>query len=335
MRLSFDKAVGPSAQRDYLIALGAVGAAFAVRLVAHPLVGVNHPYSLFFPVVLLCAYAFGRGPAVFAAALSAALAYWVFVEPRFSVSVSLESTGPLLVFLFTAGVAIYLITGLTSALRSLAADQGRLRATADEHAGLFRDLQGRIGHHMSLLMGVLTLQARGEPDPEILLLLRKAGERSELIARAHRDLSGRAASHVDFAAFAQSLARMMRAESMQKDIDIEVSGGPLVLPTEVATSLGVALVECLVWILRHHPTGVIRVGLEPDDAEIRVFVSLAGQLGEAPNVAAPAAFMFRAMVEQLGAVVRVDADGPGGAGLELTVPVPSATLGGGASATLH
>lgn len=335
MRLSFDHAVSRSNRRAYLIALAAVAAAFAVRLVAQGVVGANHPYSLFFPVVLLCAYAFGRGPAVFAAGLSAALAYWVFVEPRFSVSVSLDSTGPLLVFLFTAGVAIYLITGLTTAVRSLAADQGRLRATADEHAGLFRDLQGRIGHHMSLLMGVLTLQARGEPDPEVLLLLRKAGERSELIARAHRDLAGGGPDHVDFAAFAQSLARMMRRDSGQQSVSIEVTGGPLIIPTEAATSLGVALVECLAWILRHHPAGTIRVNLEPDDTDIRVFVSLAGELGQAPDVMAPAAFMFRAMVEQLGAVVRVDVDGPEGAGLELTVPIPPTPPGAAGSATLH
>jgi len=311
-----------AARRAYLAAFGAVLLAFALRFVAHPVFGDNHPYSLFFPVVLLCAYALGRGPAVFAAALSAALAYWTFVEPRFAVAIRLDATAPLVLFGLTAGVAIYLITGLTSALRSLAADQGRLHAMADANAGLFRDLQRRIAHHMTLLVGVLTLQARGEPDPEVLLLLRKAGERSELIARAHRELAGSASSHVDFAAFAESLARLTCADAKQPAVRIEVSGGPLIAPTEVATSLGVALVECLAWILRHEPVGTIRVDLRSDEERLRVWIGLAGELGEAPNVRAPAAFIFQAMVEQLGAALSVRVDGLDGAGLELTVPLP-------------
>ncbi|WP_331086193.1 DUF4118 domain-containing protein [Phenylobacterium sp.] len=315
--------IPPDARRAYLAALGVVLLAFALRFVAHPVFGDRHPYSLFFPVVLLCAYAFGRGPAAFAAALSAVLAYWTFVEPRFGLAIRLDTTAPLILFGLTAGVAIYLITGLTSALRSLAADQGRLSAMADANAGLFRDLQRRIGHHMTLLVGVLTLQARGEPDPEVLLLLRKAGERSELIARAHRELGGSASSHVDFAAFAESLARLTSAEAKQPAVRIEVSGGPLITPTEVATSLGVALAECLAWILRHEPAGTIRVDLRPDGERLRVWIGLAGELGESPDMHAPAAFIFQAMVEQLGAALSVRVDDLDGAGLELTVPLPS------------
>ena len=325
----------PAAQRAYFAAFGAVLLAFALRFAAQPVVGDRHPYSLFFPVVLLCAYAFGRGPAILAALLSAALAYWTFVEPRFDVAVRLDTTAPLVLFIVTAGVAIYLITGLTSALGSLAADQGRLHALADANAGLFRDLQARIGHHMTLLVGVLTLQARGEPDPEILLLLRKAGERSELIARAHRELAGSPSSRVDFAAFAESLARRVCAEAKEPAVRVEVSGGPLLTPTEVATSLGVALAECLAWILRHQPVGTIRVDLRSDAERVRVWISLAGELGEAPNVRAPAAFIFQAMVEQLGAALSVRADGPDGAGLELTVPLQNDPSAGLPEVTLH
>lgn len=326
---------GPAAARAYLATIGAVLAAFAIRFAAQPVVGDNHPYSLFFPVVLLCAYVFGRGPALMAAGLSAFLAYFTFVEPRFGLEIRLDATAPLVLFAVTAGVAIYLITSLTAALHALTVDQGRLHALADAHASLLRDLQTRIGHHMSLLMGVLTFQARGEPDPEVLVLLRKAGERSELIARAVRELDGAPSTQVDFAAFAQSLARLVCAEAKQPSARIAVSGGPLLTPTEVATSLGVALTECLAWILRHDPSGTIRVDLTADDEEVRVWVGLSGELAEPADVAAPAAFMFRAMVEQLGARLQVGTPGPSGPGLELTVALPPAAVAPGPMMTVH
>jgi two-component sensor histidine kinase len=327
--------LGPAAARAYLATLGAVLAAFAIRFAAQPVVGDNHPYSLFFPVVLLCAYAFGRGPAVLAAGLSAVLAYWTFVEPRFGIEVRLGSAAPLILFLVTAGVAIYLITGLTSALRALAADQGRLHAVANAHASLFHDLQSRIGHHMSLLMGVLTFQARGEPDPEVLVLLRKAGQRSELIARAVRERGGEPTSSVDFANFAQTLAGLVCAEAKQPATRITVSGGPVVTPIEVATTLGVALAECLAWILRHDPDGTIHVDVQTDGERARVWVGLTGSLGEPADVGAPAAFMFQAMVEQLGARLEVGAPGPSGPGLELTVPLPETPVVERPAVTLH
>lgn len=327
--------LGPVAARAYLATLGAVLAAFVFRYAAQPVVGDNHPYSLFFPVVLLCAYAFGRGPALLAAGLSALLAYWTFVEPRFGAAIRLDAIAPLLLFILTSGVAIYLITGLTAALRTLAADQGRLHAAADANASLFRDLQARTGHHMRLLMGVLTFQARGEPDPEVLVLLRKAGERSELIGRAMRQLDGAAPPVVDFAAFAHSLARLACAEAKQPSARIEVSGGPLLTPPEVATSLGVALTECLAWILRHDPSGTIHVDLTADDEEARVWVGLSGALAEPADVTAPAAYMFRAMVEQLGARLEVGTPGPSGPGLELTVALPPAADPPRPIVTLH
>ena len=71
MRMDLRLGISSAVQRAYLVAGVAVVAAYGVRYLAQPVVGDNHPYSLFFPVVLVCAYAFGRGPAAFAAILAA------------------------------------------------------------------------------------------------------------------------------------------------------------------------------------------------------------------------------------------------------------------------
>ncbi|MBU2153288.1 MAG: DUF4118 domain-containing protein [Alphaproteobacteria bacterium] len=318
--------------RNYALAVGAAALAYGARLLLEPVLQGNHPYLLFYPVVLVAAYVLGRGPAIVAAALSGCLAFWSFADPAFSLGLRAGVVTPLLFFALTCGTGVYLITALTRALNGLAADQGRLLALADAHAGLFRDLQGRLGHHMSLVAGVLSLQARGEPDPEILALLRKAGERSQLIAQAHREVLGAPAGQVDFTAFATALARGVCGETRQTYDRVQVEGRPVELPLETATSIGVALAETLTWILNRKPTGVLHVRLALEAGRLRLAVTHTGEVGGEIVALAPAAYMFRAMVEQLGAQVEPIADGTPGLALSIPVPVPDLRA---PDATLH
>lgn len=306
------------------ISAAGVMTAYIARFLLQPVLGDNHAYSLFYPVILLSAYVYGRGPAIFAAVLSCALAFWTFVEPRFAVGFDAAALTPLAFFALTSGVGIYLITGLTSALHKLAVELGQLHAISDAHAGLFRDLQGRLSHHMTLIAGVLSFQARGEPDPEILALLRKAGERSQLIAQAHRDLAPDIAISVDFLAFTKSLALRICTANGLPAARIEVQGDDVVLPVEVATSLGVALAECLTWILGREPGGVLHLRLSCAGGRVRVRLSQAGGTGGETISLAPSAFMFRAMVEQLGASVSLAPETPDGPGLEITASLAGA-----------
>lgn len=333
MLLGIPLAVAPLRWRDYLFAFGAVILAYGARLLLEPVLQGEHPYLLFYPVVLVAAHVLGRGPSVFAALLSGALAYWSFAEPAFGLGAGAEVLTPLLFFGVTCGTGIYLITALARALDRLAADQGRLLAAADAHAGLFKDLQARLGHHMSLVAGVLSFQARGEPDPEILALLRKAGERSLLIAKAHREAQGEGAPTVEFVGFASALARGVCGETRQAQERVVVEGAPIELPLETATSIGVALAETLSWILKRKPSGVLNVRLGATAGRLRVTVTHTGEVGAEVVALAPAAYMFRAMVEQLGA--QVDVLGEGEPGLELSIPVGVSDQLRTPEATLH
>lgn len=321
--------------RAYLIATAAALAAYLARFLLQPILGGNHAYSLFYPVILVCAYQYGRGPAVLAAALSAALGFWTFVAPRVAIGYDAGSLTPLLFFAITSGVGIYLITGLTAALNRLAVEQGEARAVADAHAGLFRNLQARIGHHMHLIVGVLMIQARGEADPEILALLRRAGNRSQLISQVHREYSGGAAVTLEFGEFSRSLARIVCAEAKAPESRIEVLGDAVNLPVEVATSLGVALVECLTWIAARHPSSRLRIRLRREHEHVMVVVSQFGDPG--PDIVAitQGAFMFRAMVEQAGAAVNFTSNSLDGPAIEIALPVPTRPVAPDASATLH
>lgn len=312
-----------------------VAAAFFVRLPMQPVLGGGLAYSAFYPAVILSAYAFGRRQATVAAVVSGALAFWVFVEPAYAWKATPQILTAFVFFAVTCAVAIVVITGLTGALRAVSGELGRAQAVAESHAGLFRELNERMSHHMRLVAGVLALQAKGEPEPQVADSLRRAMERTLLISRVHLELGGRGRESVDFDAFAAALVRavcLARGESADRVL-VEASG--LRLDVEEATSLGVALAECLDTLLTQQVGGVLRVRFNARGRQAEVAISGAGDAGDGMLVSVTNGYLLRAMTEQLGAAVALRADAEGAA-LVLSIPrgaAPSRTET--AASTVH
>lgn len=285
----------------YGLAIAVTLAAFAVRVPLQPIFGAANAYTLCFAAVMALAYALGRGPAVAAAILGGALSFFTFVTPEFGITPS--AVASLLVFTAVASVAILLITNLTGVVARLTASQKRFEDFADTHAALFQNLQARIGTHMRLVAGLLALQSKGEPEPQMADALRRAGERSMQIGRVNRELSGSSTECVNFPAFARSLANATcLLEGRSTDL-AQISDSELWLEPEEATSLGVALCECLSWMLRHRPGVVVQVRFR-DGA---IDVAYADLLQSSTLASAVEGYMFRAMVEQVGATVSFEA----------------------------
>jgi two-component sensor histidine kinase len=297
----------------------AVAAVFAVRMALQPVLKDGQIYSLFYPAVVMLAYVFGRGPAAAAMAATGALAFYCFSAPQFAWKASPAALTGLFFFVLNASVAIYLITALARALDELAASQGRAEAVANNHADLFRELNERISHHLRLVAGVLTLQAKGEPEPAVMRGLQKASERSMLMARVHRELAGRTDEPVDFDAFARGLVRAVcqaRGDATER-VQIEPAG--IWLPPEEATSLGVALAECIAALLARKDSGPLRIRMLGGPAETRLSICELDEKSGATLASLSSGYLLRAMVEQLGAAIALKADAEGSS-LEITVP---------------
>lgn len=328
----------PAALRDPLVmpwvwTAAMVAAAFLVRLSMQPVLGGGLAYSTFYPAVILSAYAFGRGPAIVAALVSAVLAYWCFVEPVFAWKAAPNILTACLFFTMTCAVAIVVITGLTGALRDVSRELGRAQAVADSHAGLFRELNERISHHMRLVAGVLALQAKGEPEPQVADGLKRAMERTLLIARVHRELGGRADQSVDFDAFAAALARAVCLSRQQAPDQVTVEPSGLKLGVEEATSLGVALAECLGALFDAGVSSPLNIRFDARDRQAEVAISQGGEGIDSVLVSVTNGYLLRAMTEQLGAAVALRADAAGSA-LVLSMPrgAPPAVA---SASTLH
>lgn len=311
-----------------------VAGAFLVRLPMQPMLGGSLSYSSFYPAVILSAYAFGRGPAIGAALVSASLAFWFFVEPAYAWKTSPTVTTSFLFFTLTCAVAIVVITGLTGALKAVSRELGRAQAVADSHAGLFRELNERMSHHMRLVAGVLALQAKGEPEPQVADSLKRAMERTLLISRVHRELGGHADESIDFDAFAVALARAVCVARDRPPERVLVEASGLKLGVEEATSLGVALAECLGALFDANVAGPLRIRFDAQARQAEVAISEAGEGGDGALVSVTNGYLLRAMTEQLGAAVALRADADGSA-LVLSMPRAGAVTPSGPASTLH
>jgi len=303
----------------WLLAAALVAVAFLTRLSMASVLTGALAYSVFYPAVILTAYAFGRGPAIAAALASGALAFWCFVEPANAWKATPQTLTTLAFFTLVCAVAIVVITGLTAALKNLSRELGHAQAVADSHAGLFRELNERMTHHMRLVAGVLALQAKGEPEPQVADGLRRAMERTLLISRVHRQLGGRSDEAVDFDAFAVALARAVCAARNQPVERVDVQASGLQLGVEEATSLGVALAECLGALFDASVAGGLRIRFGLGGRHAEVAISEAGEGGSGALVSVTNGYLLRAMTEQLGAEVALRADADGSA-LVLSMP---------------
>ncbi|PZQ62513.1 MAG: hypothetical protein DI570_10390 [Phenylobacterium zucineum] len=310
-----------------------VAAAFVFRSTMSGVLGGSLSYSSFYPAVILAAYAFGRVPAIVATLASAVLGFVFFSAPAYDWQMDAKVLMGATFFLVSSAVAIVVITGLTGALRQVSGELGRAQAVADSHAGLFRELNERMSHHMRLVAGVLALQAKGEPEPQVADSLRRAMERSLLISRVHRELGGHGDGPIDLDAFAGALARAVCVARDQPPERVTVQPSSLSLGVEETTSLGVALAECLGALFDAGVKGGldIRFGAQARHAEVAI--SEAGESGEGALVSVSNGYLLRAMTEQLGAAVALRADARGSA-LVLSIPRAGAAETGSA-ATVH
>jgi hypothetical protein len=317
----------------WLWAAAMVVGAFLIRLSLQPVLGGALPYSIFYPAVILAAYALGRGPAVAAAIAASLLAFFCFVEPGYAWKTTPQALTSLAFFNLVCAVAIVVITGLTGALKDVSRQLGRAQAVADSHAGLFRELNERMSHQMRLVAGVLALQAKGEPEPQVADSLRRAMERTLLISRVHRELGGRSEEAVDFDAFAAALARAVCVARGQPPERVLVDASGLKLGVEEATSLGVALAECLGTLFDTGVASPLRIRFDTRGRRVEVAISEAGE-DDGALVSVTNGYLLRAMTEQLGAEVALRADAEGSA-LVLSMPRAGSASVTGSASTLH
>jgi hypothetical protein len=297
-----------------------ISAGFGARFLLRPMFGENHPYTAFYPSIVIIAYAFGRRFAAVSTVVAASLALVFFTLPTLDKGEGAGAVAAFLFFCANCAVAIWIITELVRSLKEVKADQGRTEALASAQADMFRDLNERLGHHLQLVSGVLALQAHGEPQPQVSDALAKASERSLLLARVHREVTGRASGPVDLTAVAARLMASLLASRGQSPGLIELEGPPVHVSDEDATSLAVALLECAARLLPPDSGRPLRISLARGAGSMTFRVAERDPQAGSALAELSDAYLLRAAVSQMQGRLRVVA-GEAGSVVELTFPL--------------
>src|SRR5689334_1796656 len=95
----------PSILARYLFTIDAVTLATLLRFALRPLLELEVPFILYFPTVVLSAWFGGLWPGLLSAALSGITAWYVFVPPQLSFTVS-DRTAPAQLVIFSLAGAL-------------------------------------------------------------------------------------------------------------------------------------------------------------------------------------------------------------------------------------
>src|SRR5512146_833090 len=133
-----DEATGSAARRalPYLASAALIAAGFGARFVLRPMFGDNHPYTAFYPSIVIIAYGFGRRFAAAGAVVAAALAFTFFTLPSIGPGEWPGAVAGLVLFFANCAVAIWIISELVRSLWQVKADQTRTEALASAQADM-------------------------------------------------------------------------------------------------------------------------------------------------------------------------------------------------------
>ncbi len=282
---------------QYGAALVLVAVGFGARCGLQPVFGANHAYTIFYPVVLIAAYAFGVGPACVVAVISGALGYWFFATPVYALKFDADNLTLLGIFALTSSSTIYLMGAMSRAVAETKIAQAQAERLAQAHAALFRELNERVTNHLQLVAALLQLQARDEPDAAARKALGEASARTMLISKTHRVIAGEGGELLDFGAFARQLLDATLSARSHPPVRVEFEQGGLWLSSEQATSVAIVLLECLNARLSSDDPGVMRIGLRADRGMGKLRITEIEKALDPIALTGPS--LIDAMVEQL------------------------------------
>jgi two-component sensor histidine kinase len=238
---------------DYFAAFALFVAALAARLILDGWLPPGFPYLTFFPAIVLAAYFLGTGPGLLCAVASGLAAWYIFLPPFYSFTLTWQATLALGFFIFIAGVDIFLIDRMMRAKLSLATSRARAIELARQRDEMFSELQHRVGNNLAMTAAMLNVQARAANDPGVQQALRDASRRISVIADINRTLlSENASSRVVDDAFVHELAsKCLAANAVDRRIAVETQIESIVLDQNRVLPVALVLIEAISNAVEH------------------------------------------------------------------------------------
>ena len=292
-----------SAWARYAGAAFLVLATVFVRAVLDPVFSPSAYYHLYYPAVIVVAYVLGAGPAMFAIAMACASSLVLFT-PSSPPASGWRSFLPLLSFVASSGVAVFVLSHVRGRMSALTREYNRVDALTQSQAELFRDHAERVSNHLQLISALLEAGARDRSRPDISRALAEASARTLLISRTHRALARLEGDRIDFHGFAERLAQAALDARNRPPLTVLIEG-KLDVSLEHASSLGLILLDSINVCAQKRARGVLRVTLSQNRKDDVVFFA-----EEGPTDVEPArdATLLSAIAEQMRGRLTISAN---------------------------
>jgi two-component sensor histidine kinase len=227
----------------YATTLLLVGVAFLLRTTIASDLG-HHPFLFFILAVLLANVLFDQDAGVFATFSSTLLAGWLFAAGG-------PETIPgelllLVLFMATGLLLSAVVEGLRRAVRTL-------EGAKERNALLLEELAHRAKNDLTVILSLLSLQARNEADPAARAALDNAAARIRVVVKARERLDGRIdEAQVALGPYLESLCAGM-GELLRgvRPIAVKVRAEGVELPSSQATNVGLIVNELLTNALKY------------------------------------------------------------------------------------
>ena len=206
--------------------------------------------------------------------------------------------------------------------------EGALKAALDYHKVLVNEINHRVKNSLQLVAALINLRAGSEGDPEDIL--REASSRISVIAQAHERLTASPdVAHIDLAVYLGGICRDVQAQLVECDLDF-TDAARILMPTDRAVRVALILNELIMNACKHASSeeGTVQVAIvlaSKDPEHLSLSVRDDGEgLPSDFDVTGAQTMGFRvvtALVEQMGAELRVNRPAAGGTEFVLECPV--------------
>lgn len=158
MRTVARRGLRPASPAAFAVAVLCVAAAALARLAIDLIAPDAVPFATFFPAILIATMAAGTAAGIFAMALSAAMAWWSFVPPRFSWDGVTSTQLVNITLFFLASAAIIWIAGqYRKMVRRLDEEEHYRQVVVDE-------LGHRVKNKLATIYAILRHELRGHDE---------------------------------------------------------------------------------------------------------------------------------------------------------------------------
>jgi two-component sensor histidine kinase len=174
----------PGSTAAYLLAVGCVAVASAVRFALGLMVDDVLPLARFYPAVLVASLLGGTSSGVVALILGGVVAWWAFMPPHTSVP-TLSHTISLTLYLGSAGLIVWIAEGYRRAMRRVREEEANRRLLVEE-------LQHRSRNTMAVVQSIVSQSLSGNREEA-----EKINGRIKALAATNDLLSGSADQFTD------------------------------------------------------------------------------------------------------------------------------------------